>query len=410
MLKRRILSMIAPRLASGIRRELVAMLYTTMGPLVMVGAIATAVAILVAIRLGSPAIFAVAAVIAVWTAARTGLLLAYRRRVSRHSIDGVEVQRWEWAYAVGSVVTGLLLGTMNYVALLGEDSAVHMLTSVLIFGYGAGLVVRVSVRPVIYCTSLAAAILPSIAGLLAHVGERASHGLPYGTMAFLYASFALGSADSARFLYRSTIDQLLTGRALAGLARKDVLTGLANRLLLRERFDESVASIARSDDVIALHLLDLDRFKPVNDRYGHPTGDALLKAVAERLSGLIRPDDTAARIGGDEFAIIQTGVRDVSQARALGDRIAAALAEPFQIGPATITIGTSIGIAFAPRDGLDLDRLSACADAALYEVKHRRRGMVAIWQEQRPSLMEADRETDATVGFEHPPRLTLVRS
>lgn len=378
MFERRKARFLSERVPGAVHRELVAMLFTTMAPLIMVGSIATVIGTIVAIRSASLIIGCATIAVVAWTAGRVAVLTAYRRHVAHHQMNGIERRRWETSYAVGSIGTGLLLGLMNLQALRGEDSAIHMLMSALIFGYVAGLVVRVSIRPKIYIASLSAAIIPSIGGLLTHIGEPASHGLPYGAMAFLYCSFALGSIESARFLYRSTVNQLITARTLASLARQDVLTGLANRLLLRERLDESIATIRRDGDMVALHLLDLDRFKPVNDRYGHPTGDALLKAVADRLSLLIRPGDTAARIGGDEFAVVQTGIQDVGQAESLARRIVEALESPFIIANATIFIGTSVGIAFAPRDGLDLDQLSARADAALYSAKRRARGSIAL--------------------------------
>jgi diguanylate cyclase (GGDEF)-like protein len=381
MIKRRITRAFAERLPGGVHRELVAMLYTNMAPLIMVGVISGIVGMFVAVHSRSVGTALSAAAILVWTTCRVALLLAYRRRVSVFKLSGVEVRRYETLYAIGSVGSGLLLGCMNFTVLGSEDAAIHMLTSALIFGYGAGLVVRVAIRPKIYVLSLAAAIVPSLAGLLIHLGEPARHGLPYGAMALLYFTFALGSVESARFLYRSTVNQLITARTLASLARQDVLTGLANRLLLKERLDESIAAISGAGDLVAVHLLDLDRFKPVNDRYGHPTGDAVLKGVAERLSCLIRPGDTVARIGGDEFAVIQAGIGHVHEAQALADRIVEALEAPFEIGSASIRIGTSIGIAFAPRDGLDLEQLSARADAALYSAKHSARGTVAVWHE-----------------------------
>ena len=389
MSKTRTTRLFAERLPGGVSDELVGMLYTTITPIILIGAIGTIIGTIVALRTADVGVALLAAGMLFWTACRVILLVAYRRRTAAQAIQGNDFQRWEALYAVGSIGSGTLLGAMSFCTLRGEDAAIHMLVSALIFGYGAGLVVRVSVRPKIYAASLAAAVVPSIAGLLMHIGEPTHHALPYGTMALLYLAFALGSVESARYLYRSTVNQLVTARTLAGLARQDVLTGLANRLLLRERLDQSIATLSRGGDLVALHIVDLDRFKPVNDRYGHPTGDALLKAVADRLSRVIRPGDTASRIGGDEFAVVQTGVKDVAEAQALAYRIIGALAAPFDIASAEIIIGASVGIAFAPRDGLDLDRLSARADAALYAAKHRARGTVALWEDGRSTRVAA---------------------
>jgi diguanylate cyclase len=389
MVRRRIIRAFSERLPSGIHRELVSMLYTTIAPLILVGGLTALIGTFVAFAMGSVLIACLAGTATCWTALRIALLRSFRRRSADRQMQSSVLRRWERLYAIGSIGSGLLLGMMNCRVLMGEDAVLHMLMSALTFGYGAGLVVRVSVRPWIYAASLAAAVLPSIAGLTLHLGEPSGHSLAYAAMGLLYVAFAAGSTESARFLYRSTVKQLVTSRNLAGLARQDVLTGLANRLLLRERLDESIASISHSRDLVALHILDLDHFKPVNDGHGHPTGDLLLKEVARRITRAIRPGDTAGRLGGDEFAVIQTSIRDEQQALALGHRIADALKAPFDVEGVRITIGTSIGIAFAPRDGLDLEALSARADAALYAAKAQARGTVLRWDDRLGKPMAA---------------------
>jgi diguanylate cyclase (GGDEF)-like protein len=168
-------------------------------------------------------------------------------------------------------------------------------------------------------------------------------------------------------------------RLFSTLARRDDLTGLPNRLSLRERFEEFAAQ-AGSGDMIAVHCLDLDKFKPVNDRYGHPVGDALLKAVSERLGGLLRRTDFAARMGGDEFIIVQTGIQHSDEADMLARRIVRSIAQPYSIEGHEITIGTSVGYALSPRHGNDLDRLVACADAALCQVKQGGGGIASFYE------------------------------
>ena len=107
----------------------------------------------------------------------------------------------------------------------------------------------------------------------------------------------------------------------AHMAHHDTLTGLPNRLLLRDRLEQALAAIPRGGNPVAIHYLDLDGFKPVNDRYGHAIGDDLLKAVADRLRHETRPTDTAARIGGDEFIVLQTGIRTSGDAEVLAKRL-----------------------------------------------------------------------------------------
>jgi diguanylate cyclase (GGDEF)-like protein len=115
--------------------------------------------------------------------------------------------------------------------------------------------------------------------------------------------------------------------------------------------------------------LDLDRFKAVNDTFGHPIGDALLQAVAGRLRGALRNGDVAARVGGDEFVLIQTGAQHLGEAELFARRIARAVAEPYSILGKHLLVGTSVGFAIYPEHGRDLDELMARADEALIHVK-----------------------------------------
>ena len=170
---------------------------------------------------------------------------------------------------------------------------------------------------------------------------------------------------------------------LAMLAGQDGLTGLPNRTLLRARLNEGVVQMRRGDTVLAFHCLDLDQFKSVNDNLGHPAGDALLKLVAERLTSILRVGDTVARIGGDEFVVLQAGIHREDEARLLAHQIVRALGAPFVIDGRDVRIGVTVGIALAPQDGVTLDRLAACADAALYQAKHKGRGSV-LFAGERP--------------------------
>jgi GGDEF domain-containing protein len=141
--------------------------------------------------------------------------------------------------------------------------------------------------------------------------------LAYGGQALLLGAFGLGAIEMVNHLYRTTLQQLTTKAELAHLARQDALTGLANRICLRERFDYEMVKLRRSREFMALHFLDLDRFKAVNDNHGHPMGDALLKLVADSLNRLLRAGDTAARPGGDEFVVLQANLRDPGEAEML---------------------------------------------------------------------------------------------
>lgn len=153
------------------------------------------------------------------------------------------------------------------------------------------------------------------------------------------------------------------------MAHHDQLTDLANRRLLRERLGQALAA-TRHGAKFAVHCIDLDKFKPVNDTYGHAAGDEVLKLVAERLRRFSRNDDTVARIGGDEFVLIQAGINGRGNAETLAKRIELEMLQPFIVDGETIRIGASVGTALAPDDGDDADTLFQVADAALYEAKN----------------------------------------
>ena len=155
---------------------------------------------------------------------------------------------------------------------------------------------------------------------------------------------------------------------IAHLAHYDGLTELPNRVLFRERLEQSLKAIQPGEQLAVLYI-DIDEFKSVNDALGHPVGDELLKAVADRLRDCIRETDVAARLGGDEFAVIQTAIKDRSETTRLVDAIHSAIRQPFECIGHLITTDASIGIAVAPGDGLDLDQLLKNADLALYGAK-----------------------------------------
>jgi diguanylate cyclase (GGDEF)-like protein len=153
------------------------------------------------------------------------------------------------------------------------------------------------------------------------------------------------------------------------LALYDALTGLANRRLFRDRVEQALLSAEREGEAFCLMLLDLDRFKEINDTLGHQTGDAVLEQLATRLRGVSRASDTVARLGGDEFALVLPGARDDASALFVAERIRRALEDPFLIGGLRLQLETSIGIAVFPEHGEDAELLLRHADIALYASK-----------------------------------------
>jgi len=153
------------------------------------------------------------------------------------------------------------------------------------------------------------------------------------------------------------------------LATRDALTGLPNRALLGDRAAQAILAAARRRGMLAVLLIDLDRFKLVNDSLGHRAGDALLRAVGERLCNTLRRDDTLARTGGDEFVLLWDGLKTAQDAALVAQRVQAILQRPFTLEGRALNVTASIGVAIYPEDGRDFSELLKNADTALYDAK-----------------------------------------
>ncbi len=167
----------------------------------------------------------------------------------------------------------------------------------------------------------------------------------------------------------------------ARLALLDSLTGLPNRRLLTERMRRTVEDAHRDGGRLGMVLLDIDRFKDINDSLGHDHGDELLEQVAHRLRGALRDEDVVARLGGDEFAILLTDVRSVDDAERLARRVRELFVPPFRLGEMELHVETSVGVACLPDHAQDASSLMRTADVAMYAAKHRRTG-VAVYSPQ----------------------------
>jgi len=176
---------------------------------------------------------------------------------------------------------------------------------------------------------------------------------------------------------------------IAHMAHYDALTDLPNRVLFREHLVKALESADRGK--LAVLCVDLDRFKAVNDTLGHPIGDALLRAVGDRLQTSARPTDLVARLGGDEFALVQTGTEQPSGATALATRLIDEIAKPFELDGHQVLIGASVGISIAPNDGSDPDKLLKNADLALYRAKSDGRDSCRFFEPDMDARMQARR-------------------
>lgn len=186
---------------------------------------------------------------------------------------------------------------------------------------------------------------------------------------FAATLFTIGGKAAVQAIFRDITERKLAEEHLEFLANFDPLTGLPNRRLFFDRLGQSLLSAQRQEHFVGLLFLDLDRFKEVNDSFGHAVGDLLLKEVAERLAQSLRLSDSVARMGGDEFTVILTKIVDPEDAAIVAKRIVDSLARPFYIEGRVASIGVSIGISIYPIDGEDPDELLKNADTAMYRAK-----------------------------------------
>jgi diguanylate cyclase (GGDEF)-like protein len=204
----------------------------------------------------------------------------------------------------------------------------------------------------------------------------------------------IGSMALAFEVFRTNAVALEESQALAeALARYDTLTGLANRRVLADELEKALSRVDRGEAPFAVLLIDLDRFKPVNDIHGHSAGDLVLGEITARLKTIVRKHDTLARIGGDEFAIIcelDHEGRDLTKAPIfLAERIIAAISAPVALGARSVEVGASIGIALCPADGKDANALLHAADIAMYRAKQAGRGTFRFYEESMDTELKA---------------------
>ena len=193
--------------------------------------------------------------------------------------------------------------------------------------------------------------------------------------------------------YEDVTEQKRAEAKILQLARHDSLTDLPNRALFAERLDEALASV-RGGRKLAVLCLDLDQFKAVNDVLGHPAGDALLKAVAQRLQDCVRETDTVARLGGDEFAILCVSANEPEQVRVVAEWIIERVSLPYDLEGNQVIIGASIGVAFSPHDGSDGNTLLKNADMALYRAKANGRGAYRFFVPEMDRCLQQRRQLD----------------
>jgi diguanylate cyclase (GGDEF)-like protein len=197
--------------------------------------------------------------------------------------------------------------------------------------------------------------------------------------------------------YHRTKEKQHAERRIRFLAHHDVLTGLANRASLIDRMNALLVASAEQRGQLAVHFIDLDHLKEINDRFGHDGGDFLLKTIAERLRTVIRSDDIVARLGGDEFVLVQPNISGREQAEEFAQRLSSALAEPMRLKQHELFTTVSIGVALAPADGDTPERLLKSADLAVYRGKADGRNCVRFFLPEMDAELQDRIELEAII-------------
>ncbi len=193
---------------------------------------------------------------------------------------------------------------------------------------------------------------------------------------------------------RDQRERIRTEAQIRALAFSDTLTGLPNRAKFQAELDTQITSRRKGDGAFALMMIDLDRFKPVNDTLGHGVGDVVLKRTAARLRAAVRDYDVVARLGGDEFALLQVGVTTEDEVRAVAARIIDLISRPFLINGHVVNIGASVGVALAPADGDTPEALLRNADLAAYHAKEAGRGTFRMFESGLDARMHERRRLE----------------
>lgn len=347
----------------GIRRELIEMLFTSLPQVAATVGTSIIGAVSLAVISGDIRYVVVSCAIALTGALRLYSLWAYQRRLGQGPLSDAEVLRWEHIYGIGAAVFAVAQGMLSACALWLGDAPGAWIAFGLSISFCVGMVSRAAVRPWIVLLASALLLTPTIV-----VGLSRPE-MPYKLGACMLILFWITLREASRHLSTAFIERLEAKQALARQAHQDFLTGLPNRAAFCAALDAARGRVA----IIAV---DLDGFKPVNDRLGHQAGDVLLRQVAERLDTCIGPDSLAARFGGDEFMLlsrIDDGAAGEDAALALTKRVVAALSLPFFVLNEPVRIGASAGILItaAPAElpAGSTARLFDQVDQALYMAK-----------------------------------------
>lgn len=355
--------------ASETDAELVAALFSGAVPLAIMTATFALVGLCVVGTTGDTGAAAILLVGLVAAAVKFRLIASFRHRQGAGPSRSMDA--WEDRFAAANAAYAAAIGVMAARTFILPPADLQLLGTGMLFGFCSGQVVRLSTRPRLAVLSIIVATVPCVAaaaawGDVAHVG-----------LAAIFLVFTFGSIECVAFLYRHTRARIAANRELVGMAARDPLTGVLNRLGLRRAVEERFAAAATGGALLGVHWFDLDGFKGVNDRHGHSVGDALLVGVAGRVRDVLREGDVVARVGGDEFVVLQADLAHGDEAELFARRLLRTITAPFPLAGHQVTIGTSIG-SCTGRPGIDpIDDLLGAADQRMYEAKRAGGGILS---------------------------------
>ena len=365
--------------------ELVRMLFLSLPQTCLITLASAIVALIVDLHTSDALARHFAVLVMMLSPVRPAAIAFFHLRRSDSAPSRRALRMWEAAYGVSSVAFALSVGLLAARTMAIGLSADAMLAFGLALCYSSGVTARVAFRPIIAFATSVSLLLPMT--ISAFLGQTDTL---YGLGPLLMLE-TLSMMEGTVHGYRSVIGRLNASLKIERLSRVDQLTGLLNRAGFQDGVERAFRAIHKSQGEVGLLCLDLDFFKQINDRHGHPAGDEVLRQAGLRLRSILRESDIAARVGGDEFHVLIAPLPNPEAAMRLAERMIAALSVPYRVFDLDVSIGVSVGIAGGPLTGPTITALVARADRALYKAKEAGRGTFRYSGEDLPPAPKGPR-------------------
>ena len=365
----------AAQLPADIEIEIISRLFAALPQILCIAAGLIVGSAIMAVQTGDAVFWWLTGAGVVTTMARIANIIGFKRRDTTRKLTLAEARRWEAGYAYTAFAFTLVIAALTLAAAAADHAGGFVLSLGLTMALTAGSYLR-TLRYWI-CAVLSTIAIGTLVVAFLVSGDPLYQALSVLLLVYLYSIY-----ESSDYIIGQFEELLMVRRELDFAASHDPLTGLLNRRGLDRVLDEA----GESGEALGLLLLDLDGFKVINDRHGHQAGDDLLKQVAMRLKGVVRPGDIVARLGGDEFALLVRGVEDAVALSEVADRAVSVVMAPVLLMGQFVTVGASVGVSVKPeRDSghWTAEVLTRAADQALYGAKRAGKGrsMVAHWDD-----------------------------